>query len=274
MLRRHSRNPATDLFLNSGICPRVSASVRHQGWTQFISNNNLHQPVIKQSDGVDDLTRVKAEQQRWLDQEQYVGYSDTYLKQTARFKPQYEIFNNIKGSGLGNPLRAVNEICEIVYAIYGEAADILEELEQNPLHPEFADMLATAKARRVALEKKIDEIYAEAHPTVKTLYDSMLVRRWQTLEDWIALCERKRADTINRLTPEWIEEMEKRRGIADQFKGRLKHLGTAMEANPVAFLAGSGFSEDEMAMIERRKKFFRKQTSMGLKMGQGDYSPH
>lgn len=239
-----------------------------------MSGTHLKNVALKQSDGVDDIMRVKAEQQRWLDHEQYAGYSDSYLKQTARFKPQYEIFNNIQGSGAGNPVKMVDQVCAIVFDIYGEAADVLEELEANPLHPQFAAMLETAKNRRIALEKKIDEIYAEAHPTIKTLYDSMLVRRWQTLEDWIKLVEKKRGECINKLSPAWIEEVEKMKGVAEQFKGRLKHLGTAMESNPVAFLEGSGFNEEEMALIVRRKRFFRKQSELGMNIGRGDYSPH
>lgn len=253
----------------------LKQQLRHQGWSGIMSGDNVskHNKKIAQSDGVDDIMRVKAEQQRWLDHEQYQGYSDTYLKPTAKFKPLYEIPGN-RGSGFGSPLNAIDEICNIVYSIYGEAADVLEELEANPLHPQFKEMLETARNRRVALEKKIDEIYEGAHPTIKTMYDSMLVKRWQTLEDWIKLVEKKRENTLRKVSPEWIEEIEKQKGIAEQFKSRLKHLGTAMEDNPVAFLEGSGFNEEEMALIERRKKFFTKQKTFGAAIGYNDFSPH
>jgi hypothetical protein len=246
-------------------------SMRFQGWSGHISGNNLNKPSVKQSDGVDDIVRVKAEQQRWLDVEQWSGYSDTYLSQNARFRPQYEIAGN---PGTSFSIKVIEEICIIVYEIYGEAADILEELESNPLHPNFKEMLETAKSRRKKLEQKLDEMYAGAHPTVKTLYDAMLVKRWQTLEDWMELVQRNRQETINKLTPEWIEELEKRKGIAEEFKTRLKHLGMAMEASPVAFLEGSGFNEEEMVMIQRRKQFFRKATDFGKSIAFTDHNPH
>jgi hypothetical protein len=257
---------------SSSLSSQLTQLFRHQGWSGHISGStNLHQNSIKQSDGVDDVVRVKAEQQRWLDVEQWSGYSDSYLKQNARFRPQYEVPGS---SAQAAETNWIQEISEIVYDIYGEAADILEELESNPLHPQFKEMLETARTRRKHLEQKLDEIYAGAHPTIKTMYDAMLVRRWQTLEDWMELVQRNRQETINKLTPEWIEELEKRKGIAEEFKTKLKHLGMAMEASPVAFLEGSGFSEEEMAMIERRKRFFRRSTEFGKAINQGDYNPH
>jgi hypothetical protein len=247
-------------------------SVRTQGWGGVPNNNHLHHPEIKQHDGVDDIIRVKAEQQKWLNHEQYAGYSDSYLQREMQFTPQYEQMAWMTSTTLNKYLV---EIGDIVYTHYGAAADALEEAEANPLHPNFNALVETARAGRGKLEAELDRLYGQAHPTVKTLYDAMLVRRWQTLEDWIELVQRKRAQTLDRLSPEWIEELEKQRGVAAEYKARLRHIGTAMEANPVAFLEATGqFTEKELVMIERRKRFFKKAAEFGTSITSRDMNPH
>lgn len=264
--------------LSSALCcgyspsvPLIFAAARFQGWAGNLGNQHMKHVDVKQHDGVDDIIRVKGEQQKWLNHEQYSGYSDSYLKRQMSYTPQYEYFND-------KPVTRANafilEICDIVYNIYGEAADALEEAEANPLHPNFAMLVETATKKRKEMEGEIDRLYATAHPTVKTMYDAMLVRRWQTLEDWIALVQKKREEALSRLSPEWIEEIEKRKGIAHEYRMRLKHLGTAMESNPVAFLENSGFTEKELALIERRKRFFRRTENFGANIDAGDVNPH
>lgn len=257
---------------SSAACPRPWNASRAQGWSGHVAHKFLHETSVKQHDGVDDIIRVKAEQQRWLDHEQFSGYSDTYLKTHMRYTPQYEYFGGTSATTRPNKVLAL--ITEICFSIYGDAADTLELLESDPLRADFAEKLEHAKGARRRLEDKIDAIYAEAHPTVKTMYDAMLVKRWQVLEDWIELCVRKRADILARMSPEWIEEQARRKGIAEAHMARLKHLGAAMEANPTGFLEGQGFSEEEMVMIKRRKRFFQRQTSFGAAVTAGDYRPH
>jgi hypothetical protein len=276
MIRRHAA-PSPALATTVAV-PVASAAaclagaVRWQaGWTGIMGNQHLKHVDVKQADGVDDPQRVRAEQQRWLNHEQYSGYSDSYLRKGMTYAPQYEYLNS---SHLTRANKVLAEICDVVFRVYGEAADALEEAELNPLHPRFNELVATAKAKRGELEAEIDRRYPDAHPTVKTMYDAMLVRRWQTLEDWTELVQRKRAQALDRLSPEWIDELEKQRGVAADYLARLKHIGTAMEANPVAFLEGSGFTEKELVMIERRMRFFRKTAIFASNTDRGDTNPH
>ncbi|EPY32768.1 hypothetical protein STCU_00218 [Strigomonas culicis] len=245
---------------------------RHQSSDQF--HRYLHHPHIVQPDGLDNLVRTKAEQQQWLNTEQWDGYSDTYLKRFMQYSatqehpnPQISIRNDMLYKCLG-----------LVFELYGTLADDLHELHDNPLHPQFHVRLERIRRDRERIAAELDKVYAGLHPTMKTIYDAMLVRRYYHLEDWIRYVEKKRARIFEDLTPAYLAQARQAQALSEQFLRRLKQLESTLYENPVLGLMSNDqleqYSAGELAMLQQKATYFRKMKRFGANQLDSDVHTH
>lgn len=247
-------------------------SARYQSSDQF--HRYLHNPHIVQPDGLDSLPRNKAEQQLWLNTEQWDGYSDTYLKRFMQYSatqehtnPQITIRNDMLYECLG-----------LVFELYGTLAQDLHELHDNPLHPQFHARIERIKRDRENIAKELDKVYAGLHPTMKTIYDAMVVRRYYHLEDWIRYVEKKRANIFEKLSPEYLAQVEKAQALSEHFLRRLKMLENTLYTNPVLGLMSSDqlaqYSDGELAVLQQKAAYFRKMRRFGANQLDSDVHTH
>ena len=231
----------------------------------------LNRPHIVQPDNLDSLPRTKGDQQLWLNTEQWDGYSDTYLKQFMQYTPANE--HPMPQVSYRNS--TLNECLGVVFSIYGPLAEDLQVLHDDPLHPRFHERIKKIKKGREALAVHLDKVYAELHPTVKTLYDAFVVRRYYHLEDWIKHVEKKRETLFERLSPEHIAQVEKARGLSSAYIERLKALGQVMENAPLSGLLESHdqYSELELAALKQKVSYFRKMRKFGSSADEADFRP-
>jgi hypothetical protein len=227
----------------------------------------LDDPEVIQSDSVDTAARVKNDQQMWNNTEQWNGYSDTYLTRFAQYPSTFENANGIEHQ---NPL--LNRLLHIAYAVYGDAAEILEELENDPLHPDFHNQLNSARDRTLDLAKKIDDIYAPMHPTEKTMVDALLVRRWHTLQDWQVTVTKKRAAVLDALSPEFMAQQVKSKGVVAQHLARLKQMEDMINRDPVLLMGQDvfGLNEEELVVARQKARFFHKSKMFGKSFSQSE----
>ncbi|KAG5511628.1 hypothetical protein JKF63_07224 [Porcisia hertigi] len=258
-------------------CGALCTPRRHQASDQF--HRFLHNPHVVQPDGVDGLPRVKGDQQQWLNTEQWNGYSDTYLKRHMQYPATVE---------LNNP--AVNarhdllyECLGLVYELYGSLAEDLQGLHDDPLHPQFHNRIARIRRDRERIAIELDKRYANLHPTVKTVYDAFLVRRYYHLNDWIEYVERKRERLINDLSPEYMEKIMQMRGIARQYLQHLRILERALYEDPLMGLLESSdqgtnaleqYTPSELAMLRQKAAYFRKMRRFGANQLDADTRTH
>jgi hypothetical protein len=201
-------------------------------------HNYLNDTPVKQTQNVDPIYRVKAEQQAWLDTNQWVGYSDTYLAKNMRYLPTTE------GSvGIGYYTPILDRILELVFHKYGDAADILEELEADPLKTDFHHKIIEAQEKAAELEDGIDDLYAALHPTYKTVADAYLARRHY-------VC-----------------------GIAQSHIRSLERVGKAFDNDPVFYLTQAGLNEEELEIVRQKAKFHKQFRKFGSSASYGDYNP-
>ncbi|ORC85454.1 uncharacterized protein TM35_000351980 [Trypanosoma theileri] len=247
--------------------PQLTAR-RFQASDQF--HRYLHNPHIVQPDGVDPLPRTKGDQQQWLNTEQWDGYSDTYLQRHMQYPPTNE-HPNVKLNSSHTLLYKCLNSC---YRYYGVLADELQALHEDPLHPRFHEKIAHVKKESEKIAEELDRVYADLHPTVKSIYDAYLVRRYYQLRDWIKHVEQKRHNVLCRLSPEYIRETEHARGVAAHFLHRLQQLETAFTNNPtLGLLADEGdgrYTHDEIVMLRQKAAYFRKMHQLGANQQDAD----
>lgn len=253
----------------------------HFGWCisrRFQSSDQfhrfLHNPHIVQPDGLDSLSRTKGDQQQWLNTEQWDGYSDTYLKRHMQYGATAEHPNshfNYRHDILYNCL-------SMVYELYGVLADELEQLHDNPLHSHFHAKIKVIEKDREKIATALDEIYPSLHPTVKTVYDAYLVKRYYFLEDWIKYVERKREKILERFSPEYVEQMEKTHQCGERFMDRLKCIESMLYNNPVLGLLPSNqleqYSEKELVILQQKAAYFKKMKRFGANQLDADTKTH
>lgn len=254
--------------LSSCIC----ISQRFQSSDQF--HRYLHNPHVVQPDGLDSLPRTKGDQQQWLNTEQWDGYSATYLKRHMQYGGTAEHPNphyNYRHDDLYKCLSTV-------YELYGAIADELEQLHYNPLHPQFHKKVVSAKKDRETIAKVLDDIYPSLHPTVKTLYDAYLVRRYYFLDDWIKYVVKKREDILEKLSPEYVEHLKKTCESAGRFMQRLKYIENVLYSNPILALLPTDqleqYSEKELAVLRQKATYFRKMKRFGANQFDADTKTH
>lgn len=249
---------------------------RSQASDQF--HRYLHHPHVVQPDGVDGILRVKGDQQQWLNTEQWDGYSTTYLRRHMQYPATAEHPN----PHLNPRHDLLYECLQLVYDLYGSLADDLQELHDDPLHPQFHRRLERIKRDRERIAEELDKRYAALHPTVKTVYDAFLVRRYYHLGDWITHVERKRENLIRDLSPEYMAHVMKMRGIAAQHLKNLKKLERALYEDPILhLLEGEGannaveqYSAGELAMLRQKATYFRKMRRFGSNQLDSDIHTH
>ncbi|KEG10371.1 hypothetical protein DQ04_03811050 [Trypanosoma grayi] len=256
---------------SSQLVPLLTAR-RCQASDQF--HRYLHNPHIVQPDGVDSLPRTKGDQQQWLNTEQWDGYSTTYLQRHMQYPPTNE-HPNVQ-LNISHPL--LQKCLQSCYEYYGDLADKLQELHDDPLHPRFHANIAHVKKEREKIAVELDRVYAELHPTVKSVYDAYLVRRYYHLGDWITHVEQKRHNLLCRLSPEYIRQAERARGVAAHFLDRLKQLEAAFMHNPTLGLLtdeGDGrYTHDELVMLRQKAAYFRKMRQLGVNQQDADVHTH
>ncbi|KAG5487803.1 hypothetical protein LSCM4_07481 [Leishmania orientalis] len=263
---------ASSMSTSGALC----TAYRHQATDQF--HRYLHNPHVVQPDGVDGLPRVKGDQQQWLNTEQWYGYSATYLKRHMQYPATFE---------MNNPaIRArhdlLYECLGLVYELYGSLAEDLQELHDDPLHPQFHRRIARIERDRECIAAEIDKRYAKLHPTVKTVYDAFLVRRYYHLADWIRYVQRKRERLLNDLSPDVMEAMVKMRGIAEQHLRHLRSLEKALYEDPImGLLEGDGstsaiaqYTPGELAILRQKAAYFRKMRRFGANQLDADTHTH
>lgn len=272
-LRFVARSPAAVTALKSWWCvTALRTAQRPQATDQF--HRYLHNPQIIQPDGVDTLPRTKGDQQQWLNTEQWDGYSDTYLRRHMQYPPTNE-HPNVQLNFSHTLLLKCLRIC---YECYGPLADELQTLQDDPLHPRFHEKIAHVRKEREKIATELDRVYADLHPTVKSVYDAYLVRRYYHLADWVTHVEQKRHDLLCRLSPEYIRRAKRARGVAAHFIDRLQRLEAAFTQNPTLGLLedeGDGrYTQDELVMLRQKAAYFRNMRQLGASQQDADVHTH
>lgn len=263
--------PATSTWA-SALC----VARRHQASDQF--HRFLHHPHVVQPDGVDGLPRVKGEQQQWLNTEQWVGYSDTYLRRHMQYPATAELNN----PAMNSRHDLLYECLGLVYELYGSLAADLQELHDDPLCPHFHRRIARIRQDREKIAAALDQRYATLHPTVKTVYDAFLVRRYYHLGDWIAHVEQKRERLIRDLSPDTMATLMKMRGLAARYLHHLRRLEHALYNEPLmGLLEGDGsnssvqhYTANELATLRQKAAYFRKMRRFGANQLDADTHTH
>lgn len=245
---------------------------RHQASDQF--HRYLHNPHIVQPDGLDSLPRTKGDQQQWLNTEQWDGYSDTYLSRFMQYPGTVDHPNPV----ITPKNAALDKVLALCYELYGVLSDELQELHDNPLHPRFYERIERLKKERERIAKALDESYAALHPTVKTVYDAFLVRRYYHLADWITHVERKRERVLDALSPAYMAQMQRARGVSEHFIKRLKHMESIFERDPTLGLMSNSeleqYSAGELALLRQKATYFRKMKRFGANQLDADTHTH
>ncbi|RNF18618.1 uncharacterized protein Tco025E_04416 [Trypanosoma conorhini] len=253
-------------------CGPLRTARRRQASDQF--HRYLHNPHIVQPDGVDALPRTKGDQQQWLNTEQWDGYSAAYLRRHMQYPP-----TNEQPNAQLNSSHALLYAClKTCYECYGPLADELQRLHEDPLHPRFHEKIAHVKKEREKIAAELDRVYADLHPTVKTVYDAYLVRRFYHLADWITHVEQKRHNLLCRLSPEYIQQAKRARGVAEDFIRRLQQLEAAFTHNPTLGLLegeeGKQYTHDELVMLRQKAAYFRNMRQLGVNQQDADVHTH
>ncbi|EAN89128.1 hypothetical protein, conserved [Trypanosoma cruzi] len=253
-------------------CTSLCTARRLQASDQF--HRYLHNPHIVQPDGVDTLPRTKGDQQQWLNTEQWVGYSDTYLKRHMQYPPTNEQPN----AQLNSSHALLYKCLRTCYECYGPLAEELQTLHEDPLHPRFHEKIAHVKKEKEKIAAELDRVYAGLHPTVKTVYDAYLVRRFFHLNDWVKHVEQKRHNLLCRLSPDHIEQVKRARGVSAHFIERLRRLEAAFTHNPTLGLLegeeGKQYTHDELVMLRQKAAYFRNMRQLGASQQEADVHTH
>lgn len=248
------------------------ASRRHQASDQF--HRYLHNPHIVQPDGLDNLPKTKMEQQQWLNAEQWDGYSDTYL---TRFM-QYPGTVDHPNPEITPKNKMLDKVLGLCYELYGSLADEVQELHDNPLHPQFHRRVARLRRDREKIARALDDNYAALHPTAKTVYDAFLVRRYYHLAAWITHVERKRERIFETLSPQFVDQAIRAQGLSEHYIKRLKLMATAFERDPSLALMTNEeleqYSVEELAMLKQKAYYFRKMKRFGANQLDSDIHTH
>ena len=250
---------------------RLRVVSQGRGVTDLLSHNFLSNNPVIQTDGVDNILRTKSEQHTWLHDEQWEGYSNSYLSQFMQYAPTYESSRSL----IDYNHRILYEALGIVHRVYGPAATWLARAYSEPLSCNFRQWVNLGRKARVTLEKEIDRLYPASHPTVKTLLDTVLVKRYYTLEDMARGAEKRRENILNRLTPEYVAQQEKLLTISQTHLAHLKSLARALEEEPLLGLLDKTqeYDEDELAMLRQKATYFRSMRKHGTMMTWSNLHP-
>lgn len=250
----------------------MASAHRRQSTDQF--HRYLNNPHIVQPDGLDSLPRTKGDQQQWLNTEQWDGYSATYLKRHMQY-PATQEHTNPQITPRHDDLYAC---LGLVYELYGSLADELQVLHDNPLHPRFHQRLARVRRDREKIAEVLDKCYADLHPTMKTVYDAFLVRRYYHLDDWATYVERKRADILERLSPEYIAQVEKMKGLSEDFIRHLKLMETVFQRSPTMGMLTPAqeeqYTEKELVILKQKVNYYRNMKQFGINQLDSDVHTH
>ena len=205
-------------------------------------------------------------QQDAFNNEQWEGYSDSYLARLPSYLSRNESTHDVR------PFDAFDEVLSLSYYVYGEAADRLKLLQDDPLHGDFHSILEKAVHYREELAKEIDTLYGSSHPTVRTLIDAFGVRRYYFLKDWEIAVTNKRREILEKLSPEFIAEATRGKQVAEAYKEHLRILGRYIDQTCAlpAYLDESKFSEEEMVLLKRKVTHSRKIRQFGRSLHEGD----
>jgi hypothetical protein len=159
----------------------------------------------------------------------------------------------------------LEECLEYVFKLYGPLAQQLHMLHEDPLHPKFWETIAAIRKGKEKIAEVLDHVYPNVHPTIKTVYDAYLVRRYYHLEDWIKHVEAKRNAIFENFSPEFVAEAEKLKGIAEVHIERLKKLEVAFHADPVLGLLdeSKSYSPEEIQMFRQKVQYHRNMMRVG-----------
>jgi DNA-binding MarR family transcriptional regulator len=216
---------------------------------------------------VDDLVRTKIIQQQWLNTEQWDGYSDTYLTRHMLYGSTVEA----PTSQLTPKQPILHPLLTRVFTLYGPLANVLHDLQDDPLHPAFHHKMdRDVKPHVEKIAEELDRVYPTLHPTVKTLYDAYLVRRYFHLQDWIKHVEKKRAELLSRLSPEYIEQALTGRQVAERHMESLRRIAPLFSSSAgdadegmLQLTPGSMFSVEEIQVLKQRARYTRNMRRLG-----------
>jgi hypothetical protein len=245
---------------------KTSFVVSARSTTGNLSHHFLNHVPIIQPDGLDDFTKTKIAQQQWLNTEQWDGYSDTYLARHMVYGSTVDA----PTSQLTPKQPLLHPLLEKAFTLYGPLADILHDLQDDPLHPAFHTKINEVKSNVEKIAEELDRVYPALHPTVKTMYDAYLVRRYFHLRDWIKHVEKKREDILNRLSPDYIEEITKGRDVAQRHIDSLRRIAkifcsAAGDADEgfLQLAPGSMFTLEEIQVVKQRARYARNMRRLG-----------
>ena len=261
----------------SASCAFITVSSHHQqlrhqsGAATDITHSYLRRKKIISDANVDSTTTVHKEYQDWLNTEQWEGYSDTYLKRHMFYVPYSVKFKGWEGTTMYSD-NDVDDCLMCCFTEYGSAAEALEKLEDDILHPEYLNLMKHCKEMRGKIEKFLDERYPALHPTKKTVYDAYLVRRFFFLEDWMERIRMKRKKLVEEFSPEMIANIEKMQHVADIHLSRLRVLDRAMKDDPMlgVLQAGDQYTEEEIAILRHKANYFRNMKASSMMMDNFD----
>lgn len=245
--------------LRCGVGIAMTWAARYQsGMGSDFFHKYLKNPTVSQHDTVSTVYEVAKEQQDWYNTRQWKGYSAAYLKPPMAYKTAVENRYN-------ETPKEVQPMLAVIYRTYGVAAEILNELEDDVLDPQFHEKVEKARSLAKELENEIDLCYKDAHPTFKVAYDAWMVSRLMTLHDWVLLVQKKREELLATISPQWIEKQQELKSAAERHLSRLRQVKRAFEEDPVFYLDQSapGLTDAEKAVVRQRVQYFRNMKLQG-----------
>lgn len=261
MLRRICGTPAVRSFPALRFQSTSGSEMRNK----FIKHHNF-----SKCDGVDTYVQTRRDELNWNELEQFDGYSETVLRPANPSSLNSATF----ADHLNHRIPFRDKAFEATYEHYGRAADLLEKLEDDILHPRFHEYIKKAKQCGEDLAAAIDAEYGALHPTFKLYWDLVPVSQFHQLQDWITRVQMRRKDVLQQLSPEYVKTIESLKSTAEMFKERLKKLELAVANDQLVFLDKSQFTEEELLVINQKVTYFRNMRKHGQSWNYGEYHHH
>ena len=214
----------------------------------------------------DEYVKTLIDEEHWNDHEQFSGYSESVL---AKF---HSTMVPPPSDKMPFPIHCDEreDAFRITYEHYGAAADLLEKVEGDILHPRFHDYLEQAEKHGKDLEKVLNERYPKLHPSYKVLWDTLPVSQFHQLEDWITSLQKRRAKILKELSPEYVEKLGKLKTTAEHHMSRLRRLELAVVEDQNYFINKEQFNEEELMVIRQKVTYYRKMRAFGRQMDDND----